>query len=89
VLSLYRRALGIRRTITGDLRWLESPDPDVLVFARGDAFICTVNVGTDQVDLDQPGRLVLASNGSSDLEWAGDRVKLPASTAAWWTTEAV
>jgi alpha-glucosidase len=86
-LSMYRRALRARRAVAGELRWLDSPHPDVLVFARGGGFVCTVNVGDTTVDVDRPGALVLARTGDGALEVAGHGARLPAATAAWWTTE--
>ena len=82
-LSLYKAALTARRTIDGELRWLDSPRPDVLMFARGD-LVVAVNLGTTPVDLPAPGELVLASGAEHDMEPTPSGVKLAASAAAWW-----
>lgn len=82
-LSLYRRALAVRRWEpalgAGELRWLESPG-DVLLFARpardgGREVVCAVNLGADPVDV--PAGEILTCSG--DL--VDDR--LPADTAVW------
>jgi alpha-glucosidase len=86
-LSLYRRALRIRRSFGGDLRWLDSPSVDVLTFARGDAYVATINLGDAPVTVPRPGALLLASSDAVDMEDARTAVTLPAATAAWWTTE--
>jgi alpha-glucosidase len=88
MLELYRSALALRRELpelgaeTDDtaLAWLPSP-ADVLMFQRGDGFVCTVNTGSSPVALPVPGRLLLAS---ASVEVAADRVNLPADSAAWW-----
>jgi alpha-glucosidase len=78
-LSLYRAALAARRTVDGELTWLDSPREDVLVFARGD-LVVTVNLGDHPVDLPAPGELVLASGDVHEV----DAAKLPPATTAWW-----
>ena len=80
MLSLYRRALHMRRELPalgdGRLRWLESP-PGSLWFERGPGFGCVVNVDADRVELPRQGRLLLASGP------LGDGGCLPADTAVW------
>ncbi|MCK2216035.1 glycoside hydrolase family 13 protein [Actinomadura sp. ATCC 31491] len=70
-LELYRAALRLRRSFTGDLVWHDSPD-GTLVFSRDD-LVCAVNLTDAPVDLDVGGRLLLAS----DVPGAAD-------SAAWW-----
>lgn len=81
-LELYHRALRVRREHPGlregTLRWLESPSPEVLVFARDPGLVCAVNLGTEPVTLPDYGKPLCAS-----AEIAG-RV-LPPDTAAWWS----
>ncbi|KWX02054.1 Alpha-glucosidase [Carbonactinospora thermoautotrophica] len=84
MLALYRTALRVRRTQPalgdGPLRWLDSP-PNTLVFARDPGFVCTVNLGRDEVKLPEYGQLVLAS---APVPQHDDEVWLPPDTAAWW-----
>ncbi|GAA2022606.1 glycoside hydrolase family 13 protein [Catenulispora yoronensis] len=88
VLELYRSALALRRQLPelgaetdgSRLTWLPSPGP-VLMFRRGEEFVCTVNTGSDAVTLPVPGTLLL---GSAPVAVAGGQLTLPADTAAWW-----
>jgi len=72
-LALYRRALALRRGVSGALEWHEI-GPGALAFRR-DNFICVVNVESDPFELPK-GEVLLASEPLS-----GDR--LPAGSAAW------
>jgi alpha-glucosidase len=73
-LSLYRRALALRRGLDGtSFAWRESP-PGSLVFERG-AMVCSVNVDTDAVAL-PAGALLVASE-------PGLHGELPRNSAAW------
>ncbi len=104
-LTLYRRALALRRELpeTG-LRWLDpaardatgcDARADVLAFARGDGFVCTVNFGAGPVTLPRPGEPLLASypGGAGDggePDTAGREngdgvVTLPPNSAVWWS----
>jgi alpha-glucosidase len=77
MLALYRAALTARRSISGDLRWLDAPD-GVLMFARGD-FVCAVNTGTAPVELPvDPSAVELWSQTPQSNR------SLPGETAAWW-----
>ncbi|GAA2738094.1 glycoside hydrolase family 13 protein [Actinocorallia aurantiaca] len=62
MLSFYRRALALRRTLKGGLpptlEWEEWPDPEVLAFRRGD-LVCAVNFGEEPVEFQ--GEVLLAS----------------------------
>ncbi len=86
MLVLYQSILRLRRDLPrlggGELRWRPSPD-GVLVFDRGDGFVCTVNLTGTAVTVDRPGDLLLASVE----EVRTDQVTaiLPADSAAWWT----
>lgn len=86
-LNLYRRALTLRRALTGVddvLEWLddhEAPE-GLLTFRRGDALVCTVNFGPDDIAVRQPGDLLLTS---APLHRRGPDLVLPAETAAWWS----
>jgi alpha-glucosidase len=70
-LELYREALRLRRSFTGDLVWHDSPE-GTLVLSRGD-LLCTVNLTGKPVDFGLPGELLLASAAPG----------APDSTA-WW-----
>jgi alpha-glucosidase len=82
MLSLYRDALRQRRTTRGlgdgPMAWLPS-DPDVLAFARGDAFACVVNMSEGPVALPAHEEVLLASGPL-------DAGLLPADTAVWLRT---
>ncbi|HVN12067.1 MAG TPA: glycoside hydrolase family 13 protein [Kineosporiaceae bacterium] len=79
MLTLYRRALRIRRALAGfrtdRFAWRDGP-ADVLDFERGDGVRCVVNLGGADLTLDAQAELLLAS---APLE----RGVLPADTAAW------
>jgi len=81
VLSLYQRALRIRRTHPalgdGSLEWLPSPE-GTLVFRREPGFVCAVNLGDEPVTLPEYGELLCASGSLSGTT-------LPGDTAAWFT----
>jgi alpha-glucosidase len=72
-LSLYRRALALRRAIIGDLEWRDEK-PGILAFRRGD-FECIVNLGVTSVPIDGP--VLLASSPVDDV--------LPPDTTIWRT----
>ncbi|QXG77561.1 glycoside hydrolase family 13 protein [Modestobacter sp. L9-4] len=74
-LALYRRALGLRRTLmTGPLEWCPTDD-GLLAFARGTTVVW-VNFGPDAVPLPAGMRIALASGPAPDGV-------LPVDTAAW------
>jgi alpha-glucosidase len=79
MLSLYRTGLRVRRAGPwagdGGLRWLEGPE-SVVIFARGERFICLVNFGPEPVEL-PAGSSVLIS--SDELEGGS----LPQDTTVW------
>ncbi|WP_084959279.1 glycoside hydrolase family 13 protein [Thermoactinospora rubra] len=77
MLTLYRKALRLRRDLLGDgtLTWLDSP-AEVLAFARESGLTCVVNLGSDPVRLPPHERVLLAS-GPLDGE------RLPPDTAVW------
>ncbi|MDQ8708058.1 alpha-amylase family glycosyl hydrolase [Streptomyces sp. LHD-70] len=84
MLSLYRTALHLRRTLgdAGPLRRLRPEEPRVLSFARtsardGATWICLVNFGPDDVVLPADTELLLASGPLSP------RGRLPQDTAVW------
>jgi alpha-glucosidase len=82
MLSLYRRALHIRRDHPalgdGTLRWLEPPagGDQVLMFARDPGFVAVVNISGDPIPLPD-GEVLLASGPLSD------RGALPPDTSVW------
>jgi alpha-glucosidase len=82
MLSLYRRALGIRRNDPGlgdsSFRWLDSAE-GVLAFARGSRFACVLNLSTEPVALPPHRRVLLASGTVVDGVLEPD-------TAAWLQT---
>jgi alpha-glucosidase len=79
-LSLYRAALGLRRSLAAlheaPLSWVDA-GAEVLAFSRGPAFRCIVNLGARPVALPGDGRLLLASGPCAD--------ELPTDTAAWFS----
>lgn len=79
MLELYRNALRIRKNEpsihTGEFRWVPNGD-DVVMFARGDDFICMANVSGEAVDL-PPYQEILLSSVPLD----GDR--LPGDATVW------
>ena len=82
MLTLYRHALGVRRSHPGlageRFAWVED-GPDVLHFTRDVGFGCVVNLSRSPVDLPDGAIVVLASRSS-----AGQRVAPDA--AAWYET---
>ncbi|GAA1734945.1 glycoside hydrolase family 13 protein [Luedemannella helvata] len=85
-LSLYRAALAERRRLAGlgdgVLRWLPSPAPDTLVFARDAAestVVCVANLGATAVPL--PAELPAPLLTSGPCPNSGE---LPADTTAWF-----
>ncbi|MEU9028261.1 alpha-amylase family glycosyl hydrolase [Streptomyces sp. NPDC048383] len=61
------------------MEWLPAPD-GVLLFTRP-GFACTVNTGSEPVELPAPGRPVLSS---SPVRTDGRTVLLPADSCTWW-----
>jgi alpha-glucosidase len=78
VLSLYRAALRLRRSVPGlrgaPMTWCDTAG-DVLAFDRGTAFRCVVNFSAGPLDLGGQGRLLLSS--------APCAAGLPPDAAAW------
>ncbi|EHR53599.1 glycosidase [Saccharomonospora marina XMU15] len=86
-LSLYRMALRLRRGLPDtELRWLDR-GRDVLAFARGTGFACTVNFGSAAVTLPRPGRSLLASCPESEFGGDEREVILPPDSAVWWSRD--
>src|SRR5438093_1533748 len=79
MLELYRAALHRRRAEPelgdGSLRWLDSPE-DVLAFARGERFVCVVNISHRAVELPAHESVLLVSGALDDGQ-------LPPDTAIW------
>ncbi|GAA2758599.1 glycoside hydrolase family 13 protein [Actinopolymorpha rutila] len=87
VLSLYREALSVRRSLPelsglsgpreteAELVWRDS-DADVLMFDRGSSFRCVVNLGQEPVELPAGAEVLLASAPLPDG-------KLPTDTSVW------
>jgi alpha-glucosidase len=84
MLSLYRRALRLRRDEAalgdGELRWRSGPDDEVLVFERpgGAGVVCAVNISGEPAPARGVGELLVSS---VELEPGGT---LPPDAAAWW-----
>ncbi|MBP0459616.1 glycoside hydrolase family 13 protein [Streptomyces montanisoli] len=80
MLSLYRAALGLRRTEAGfrgaGLTWLDAAD-GVLAFSRGEGLVCVANLAEEPAALPAHTRLLLASGPLT-----GDG-RLPRDTAVW------
>lgn len=86
MLSLYRRALRLRRdhpvAAHGTLRWHSPADAPYLAFSRG-GLTCVVNLGSAALDLDRlgfSGRPVLASTALPHLG------ELPVDACVWFST---
>jgi alpha-glucosidase len=93
VLSLYREALRLRRTLPqlgeGTLEWIDSP-PDTLAFRRHPDFVCIVNLGVAAIALPaalSEADVVLASGPRRDGR--GDDQGHLAGGTAIWTVERV
>jgi alpha-glucosidase len=87
MLSLYRAALGIRRSIAalgdGELKWLPS-EAGVLAFSRGSGFVNVTNLSGHPVDLPADHVVLLAS---SEFEETGDGLlRLTPDSTAWLRT---
>jgi alpha-glucosidase len=92
MLSLYRRALRLRRTHPAlgpnapdarTLTWLDAPD-GTLYFRREPGFVCAINMGGRPVTLPRHGEALLVSGAPPVI--SGDTVTLAPDTAAWWST---
>jgi alpha-glucosidase len=74
-LNLYRSLLRVRRNETdlhtSDLRWL-SEVGEVLGFARGDRFVCLVNLGPEPIELPSGAEVLLTSDALEDGRLATD-----------------
>jgi len=88
-LTLYRDALRLRRELValgdGELRWLDQPGDEVLVFERpgraGDpGVLCAVNLGSVAVPVAAATGPPLIASGPLTPDGL-----LPPDTAAWWT----
>jgi alpha-glucosidase len=83
MLSLYKAALGIRRSHPalgdGTLTWIES-GPNVLAFERGFGFVSVTNLSDSAVDLPTYTKLLISS---TPLE----NGKLPTDSTAWLRTQ--
>jgi alpha-glucosidase len=79
MLSLYRAALRIRRSVPGlgdgPMAWLPS-DRDVLAFRRGDRFMSVTNMSSAAVELPPYGEILISS---ADLV----NGLLPSDATAW------
>ncbi|MYZ34238.1 MULTISPECIES: glycoside hydrolase family 13 protein [unclassified Streptomyces] len=80
MLTLYREALRLRRTVPGfgdgPMSWLEA-GPGVLAFSRTDGLICVVNLGEESAGLPPHTGVLLLSGPLTD------DARLPRDTAAW------
>ncbi|GAB3999453.1 hypothetical protein GCM10029992_28260 [Glycomyces albus] len=78
-LSLYRRAIGLRRALRGaDFAWIPT-DPQVLAFRRGEDLTCVVNFGDAPAALPDHTEVLIASTPLEDG-------RLPGDAAAWLRT---
>ena len=92
-LALYRRALGLRRSLRGrlarQLRWLDVPE-GVLGYGRehqdGGEVVCLLNTGDDAREIALAGGAVLEQSGPG-LQVAAASVMLPPDTTVWLRCE--
>jgi alpha-glucosidase len=90
MLSLYRRALRLRRdhpTLgAGELSYVSTDhDDQVLVLGVGAGYAVTVNFTAEPVDLDLPASAEPLLASAAGATWVDGRLTLPPDTAAWWT----
>lgn len=80
-LTLYRRALALRRTLQSEerLEWIETDDPDVLRFRRPNGWEVVTNFGSRDFSLDRAD--VLLSSGPVRLG------VVPGNTTIWLAPE--
>lgn len=82
-LTMYRDALRIRSEHSGfgdgEITWLPS-DEQVLIFERGDGFICIVNFGASDLQIPEATKVLLSS-----APFGGSEV--PMDTAVWLQRE--
>ena len=89
-LNLYKKALKLRRALLcpsdGTLEWMDAsaPESGVLAFRRPDGFVCTVNFGPEDIEIDRPGELLLSS---SPIDGTSSRPLLCPDTTSWWKEE--
>ncbi|MDS1269289.1 alpha-amylase family glycosyl hydrolase [Lipingzhangella sp. LS1_29] len=81
-LRMYQQALGVRRVLGGSARldWLDTPDT-VLGFRTDSGLVCTANMGTDPVEINVPGELLVSTQ---QVHVSGVTTVLPPESAAWW-----
>lgn len=89
-LVLHRGALAVRRAMPalgdGRMRWREAPAGCLVLDRPGSPTVtCAVNTGKEEVALDLPGRLVLASE---PVRYDGRTLVLPADTTVWLAGDA-
>ena len=81
MLALYRRALRIRRARPelgdGRLEWLDAPD-GALAFARGEGFVCIVNMSSRPPSPPERARALLSSGRLTEDG------RVPTDTTAWF-----
>lgn len=82
-LNLYRTLLHERKKFHGGLNFIESGNPDVMIFARDEGFHCAINAGDEPFSLaktfDQCEVIV-----SSDMQLGGKSQSLPPNCAVWF-----
>jgi len=85
MLSLYRRALRLRRGVEDEpFEWMDADGADVgvLAFRRGPGFTCVVNVGDGMVD--RPAAVGSAAPVLLASDPLADDGRIPGSTAVWY-----
>ncbi|HEY2794315.1 MAG TPA: alpha-glucosidase, partial [Micromonosporaceae bacterium] len=85
-LTLYRTALAMRPEFaSAGFDW--RPGDDVLAFARGDRFVCTVNASSGPAVIPCPGTIALSSTPIGPVDPVTGDVVIPADTTVWWKVE--
>jgi alpha-glucosidase len=81
-LSLYRRALRLRRELAlgrgDDVTWHSDPDADLLILSRRADIVCAVNLG------DAPAEVSIVEGSPLVASGELDGTMLPPDRSAWW-----
>jgi len=82
-LRLYRRALEIRRTLTGAISWDDTAADGTIAFSRGDVNVLA-NVNAEPAALPKGARVILSSNAH-----LGPTLRVMPNTTVWFSMSVV